>query len=276
MASGPSGKAGDAAGYAALASARRIPTPVTSRLTLSQLPPLTTQQAMQGTYMGTSVQYSASNVPVAQDTFMPTNDSWTAYGMLDSNARNTLIQVARAKYGASARIEQSWLKGLYSEGVGMSQNWTKYAGERVNPLDALQRAYLQGDTRFLEGPGGGGSGGGGGGYGGGGGGYNGPVVQTRLTDPDTANYIVDQALTTYLGRAASTKESEAFKRALARHEIANPTVTEQTPGSTTTVGGSNAQAYAQEWAQSRQGASEHSAAVGFLNTFLNALGDPVG
>lgn len=269
-------KARDASGYAAMAAARSMPTPVTSRLTLSQLPPLTTQQAQQGTYYGTNLQWSASNVPVASDTFVPTNDSWTMYGMLDAKARGTLTQIARAKYGSDAPIEQSWLKGLYTEGVGMSQNWTKYAGERVNPIDALYRAYVQGDTRFLEGPGGsGGGGGGGGGFGGGGGGYNGPVVQTRVTDPDTANYIVDQALETYLGRQASNAESAAFKRALAKHEIANPTVTESGPGSSVTVGGSNAQAFAEEWAQSRKGASEHSAAVGFLNTFLNALGNPV-
>lgn len=260
-----------AEGYAALAAARSIPTPVTSRLGLSQLPRLTEQQAAQGVYFGTSVQYSASNIPVPQDTFIPTNESWTTYGMLDEQARATLVQIAQAKY-PSWNGDPSWLKGLYSEGIGMSRNWTMYAGERVNPIDALYRAYVQGDTRFLEGPGAAGPGGGGGG---GGGGYSGPVVQTRVTDPDTADYIADQALRTYLGRSASQAEAAAFRRALARHEVQNPTVTQSTPGSSTTVGGSNAQAFAEEWAQSREGASEHSAAVGFLNTFLSSLGNPV-
>ena len=89
-------KARDAAGYAALASARVMPTPVTSRLQLSSMPPLTSQQASQGVYFGSNVQYSASNVPVISDTFVPQNDAWTTFGMLDEKARGLLVNIAAA------------------------------------------------------------------------------------------------------------------------------------------------------------------------------------
>jgi hypothetical protein len=229
------------------------------------LPPLTPQQAAQGVYHGSNI-VGVSNV--VKDTFIPTQESWKGYSTLDAAGNATFDKIMDAKYPKGWL--PSWKKGVYSEIVQMSLTHTNQTGQRISPLDAGMLYYVQG------GGAGGGSGGSGGGGGGGGGGYSGPVTQTRLTDPDTAEYIVNQSLTQYLGRAASQKESAAFLKALNRHERANPTVTTPTgaAGSVAT-GGSNAQAYAEEYAQSRKGASEHTAAVDFLNTFLSSLGNPV-
>ena len=109
----------------------------------------------------------------------------------------------------------------------------------------------------------------------GGGAYTGPVTQVRLTDPDTAMALVDQSLQSALGRGASQKEKQRFMEALRKYEMANPTVTTGDQTGSVTTGGSNAQVFAQRFAQSQEGSAEFAAATTFLDAFLGALGNPV-
>jgi hypothetical protein len=112
-----------------------------------------------------------------------------------------------------------------------------------------------------------------------------------LTDPGTAENLVDQALTQYLGRKASDKEVANFRRALAANERANPRTVSQgttttrtkdgkevTETSSATVergGGFNPSQFAQDWAEEKQGVAEYQAATTFLDSFIGSLKNPL-
>ena len=119
----------------------------------------------------------------------------------------------------------------------------------------------------------------------GGGGAGGPVTSTqtsiRLTDPTTARGLVDSALNNYLGRNATDKEREAFRKALNMKEQAAPTVTQQTTTPTgkrssstvsTTTGGFDPATFAKEYAAGVEGAGEFQAATSLLDSFIQAIG----
>lgn len=103
-----------------------------------------------------------------------------------------------------------------------------------------------------------------------------------LTDPGTAQTLVDQALEQYLGRKANDKETATFRKALAAAQMANPQVTQSaTSGGTNSTsstlrsGGFNPQTFAEEWALGQKGAGEYQAATTFLDTFMGSLGNPM-
>lgn len=261
-------------------------TPLTQRMSL---PPLTQQQAAQGVYVGerqmegvtnTNTIYGVARASQGLNTepvFVPQSDMWKGYLTLSEDGQKTLDSIMDAKYGAG-KWGPSWRKNVWSELVQASLQTTMYTGERMSPLDIGVAGYINGDPRFQSGDGSGGGGGGGGG-----GGYSGPITQvsTRLTDPDTAGYIVNQALEQYLGRGATAKERDAFTKALNAHEAKNPTVSVTTPGgagmsSSVTKGGSNAQAFAEEYGAAQEGSAEYTAATTFLGAFMDSLSNPVG
>lgn len=104
-----------------------------------------------------------------------------------------------------------------------------------------------------------------------------------LTNPSQAKTLVNNALSQYLGRAATQKEQQAFLAALNAEERKSPSVTSGTQtqtagGSSTkgvTTGGMSSAQFAQDWALKQQGAGEHVAATTYLDTFLSALANPV-
>jgi hypothetical protein len=110
---------------------------------------------------------------------------------------------------------------------------------------------------------------------GGAGRYTGPVTTVRLTDPDTAMTLIDQSLQGALGRSASEQERNRFLKALREYEMKNPYVSTGDKTGSITTGGSNAQAFAQRYAQAQEGAAEYESATTFLDAFLGALGNPV-
>jgi hypothetical protein len=203
------------------------------------------------------------------DRFIPTEDVWGGYASLPPEQVNTLIEIMNVKAGG-----RSWnpeeLKGLWADGVLASNYAVRYAGERLSPLDALRRFYLYGEQvagiseERRSGRGGGG-------------GYSGPITQTRLTDPKTAEGLLDNSLKSYLGRAATGKEKSAFLKALNRYEAENPTVTTPVgPGGTVTTGGAAPTQFAEEFAQAQEGAAEYGAATTYFDAFLDAIKNPVG
>lgn len=111
----------------------------------------------------------------------------------------------------------------------------------------------------------------------GGGGTGGPstTTQVRLSDPQTAQAILDDALAKSLGRQATAAEAARFRRTLNRMEAKNPTVTRSmrtgAGASVVTTGGFNPSTFAQEYAQGMQGSAEFQAATTFLDAFMNAL-----
>jgi hypothetical protein len=180
----------------------------------------------------------------------------------------------------------SWIRNRWASAQAESRRLIQEEGMYVTPIELMTRYAMQM-------AGGGGSGGGGGGYGGyggygggGGGGGGGPTTSINtnvtLTDPDTARTLLDQALSSYLGREATPQEQKKFLAALNEHEKASPTVTtsvtnaagQVVTSSTSTQGGANSADFAKEFAQKKEGFSEYQAATTFLDAFMGALEAP--
>ena len=123
--------------------------------------------------------------------------------------------------------------------------------------------------------------------GGGGGGGGGPFRQVdrsvSLTDRGTANQIINNALTGYLGREATQVEQQAFLKALNLQEKQNPTVTvregvssgSNTTSTTNQTGGFNRDDFAQRFAKSQEGYAEYQTATTYLDAFIDALENPM-
>lgn len=139
---------------------------------------------------------------------------------------------------------------------------------------AYQRGIL-GENGQFKAPGGSGSGG--------------PKTTTStsrsvsLTDNDTAHAVLDQALSTYLGRRASEDELSSFVNSLHKHERKNARVTTttattgggSTSSSSVTRGGSNSQQYAVDYARAQEGSAEYQAATDFMDEFISAIKNPM-
>lgn len=161
----------------------------------------------------------------------------------------------------------NWTNGKLQYYWGQSvdgANYDLYANDRyLNPLDLFPRVIGQAaQDRASRG-------------GGGGGGGPSMTTQVRLSDPQTARGLLDQALTQALGREASVAEQRRFMRALNRAEAAAPTVTRSmrtgAGASVVTTGGFNPSTFAQEYAEGMQGSAEFQAATTYLDAFMNAL-----
>jgi len=120
--------------------------------------------------------------------------------------------------------------------------------------------------------------------GGGAGGVSSSISKSvQLTDPTTARGLIDNALSSYLGRKANTKEQQAFFKALNVQEQRNPTITSTTSvsgkgsssSSSTTTGGFSPSTFAQEWAAGQEGSGEFQAATSLLDTFIKSIGAKV-
>jgi hypothetical protein len=167
-------------------------------------------------------------------------------------------------------VPQSWLPGVWHRAVTRSA--MEYErGVKMTPIDALEmeineyQAWQETNGR---------SSGGGGSYGygyGGGGGYGGGSVSTvQLTNPTDARIILNQAMSQYMGRQATSKEIEQFVRALNAQEMANP-ITQAFEGDTTVQsGGFNPATFAEDYARAQEGSSEFQAA-NLLGSFMGML-----
>lgn len=109
--------------------------------------------------------------------------------------------------------------------------------------------------------------------GGGGGGRAPEITKTvNLTDPGTAETLINQALQQYLGRQASDVEVKQFRKALRKAERGAPTEIDIEGTTQIRKGGFNPSTFAQEYAEGMEGAAEYQAATTFLDTFIGSLG----
>jgi hypothetical protein len=124
---------------------------------------------------------------------------------------------------------------------------------------------------------------GGGGGGGGGGPFSSTSRRISLTDAGTANQIINQALSRYMGRQATAQEQKQFLKALNVQERENVTTT-VTKGNVSadgrvrdetsvTKGGFNRDDFAEKFSKSREGYAEYQAATTYLDAFIGALED---
>lgn len=218
--------------------------------------------------------FEASHYAVGQQAYdRGHNYAKEGYNNLNANDQKVLDYIKKnIPYG-----KQMTYKSLWERGVGLA-NSAAQQGINITPLQALEDLLLTENGKD------GSSSGGGGGGGGGGGAYSQTSVAYSLTDPETAERLVNASLQTYLGRDASAKERSAFYRALNAYEQRNPTITNSagvsgsgghTSSTSNTRGGANPTQFAEDWAQSQEGAGEFRASTELLDTFMSALDNPL-
>lgn len=208
----------------------------------------------------------------------------TGRGVTYANAAKG-VQEAQAHYGLMSLAEQKRLKGLW-EAVGKNLGyrtprsfWNEIVTASVNsgmtPWQAMEKAKAEGvgatpdpatAKAAPKGP------------------YVGPTSSSNVTlsNPGDAKALVNNALSTYLGRDATEKEQAAFYAQLTAAQAANP---QQSVGTTDGVnhsstgvdsGGVNKEQMAKDFAQSRPGYSEYQGATTYLDAFIKTLKNPVG
>lgn len=191
--------------------------------------------------------------------YRPVSYAVAMFDMLTPKQRGEWANLAKSYIGYDASIERQ--RSLWESTTLRAAQLGQITQQPISAWQLLQQdAEYESGRRASKG---------------GGGAYTGPVTQVRLTDPDTAMALIDQSLQGVLGRSASQKEKQRFMSALREYEMKNPTVTTGGQTGSVTTGGSNAQVFAQRFAQAQEGSAEFSAATTFLDAFLGALGNPV-
>lgn len=160
------------------------------------------------------------------------------------------------------------IKGFWEQAVNISRAEAA-RGNTVSVRGAFNNLFANAEALGISARGAGASGGGGGG------GAPRITETVNLTDPGTAQLLVDQALEQYLGRKASEQEVKKFRRALAKAERGAPTRIDIEGSRQTTSGGFNPAAFAQEFARGMEGSAEYQTATTFLDEFMSALGPRV-
>jgi hypothetical protein len=184
----------------------------------------------------------------------------TAYGNLSPQSSKKLFSTLDKYYG-KGRWNVSYIKNFWLEGAQISAS-ELLKGNKVSVLDAFDKIIEQAAAAGVD-------------LGGGG---KGPDItkSISLTDPQTAETLIDQALQQYLGRKASVAEVEDFRKSLTRAEKRAPVEVDVVGGDTSVrSGGFNPAVFAQQYAEGMEGAAEYQAATTFLDAFIGAIGPRV-
>lgn len=185
----------------------------------------------------------------------------TAYTSLSKDAFGKLVSTMDQYYG-KGRWNASYIKNFWAEALQISSN-ALVKGEKIPVMDVFDNLLAQAAAAGLTPSGAGGGGG--------------PkITQTvKLTDPQTAETIIDQALQQYLGRKASDTEVKSFRKALRGAEMESPSRVDTQGTTAITSGGFNPAVFAQQYAEGMEGAAEYQAATTFLDAFIGAIGPRV-
>lgn len=172
---------------------------------------------------------------------------------LDDEEYMTWSSEVSKSLGWDVQKDPNRLKSEYTNAVLGAAAYQKDTGRDISPLQYIQ---MQNERRARLGllPDKKGSGSG----------YSRVV---SLSNAGDARVLVDNALTEYLGRAATEEESSAFLKLLNSQERANPTIS--TPGSQT--GGVNREQVAKEFGRSRKDAAEFMADTQYMDWFMNKI-----
>jgi hypothetical protein len=184
------------------------------------------------------------------DGFMSINKAEAMFDFMLPERYALIQQYASSQSGTNVKSTNS-VRTAYSQLLERTANYNEIMGEQISVFDYARMGIAQ---RGLPQPSGGGGGGGGG---------SGTNVQVRLSSQSDAEALVDQALTSYLGRQADEQERANFYKLLNRVERQNPLVTQTTASgrssSSVTTGGVNTQQVATEFALSQDDAAEYMA-----------------
>ena len=193
------------------------------------------------------------------------------FAMLSPKATQKIAQDAQKWAGYSNPVPQQNLPGFYQNMVKIAYQAQTQFGVKISPLEAYDWWKKKTGGIYASATGTGGAGGGGGG-----GGVAAPTKRVNLTDPDTAEQLVNSALETYLGRRANAKEIDAFRGALRKKEIRNPTEVDIQGDTAITKGGVSPTVQAEKFAMAQEGAAEYQASTTLLDTFIQSIKNPVG
>jgi len=201
--------------------------------------------------------YDSGAISTSSDVYQSVeNLSKIDYQALPQNFKDTLRRQASKFYGAG--MMDSYLNGFWTQQVNAAAQYQARTGERVSPVELYD--YLSRNNPAAGAAGAAGKGG-----------ASAPTKAVNLTDPDTANTLLDQALGTYIGRAANDTEKQMFRKALKEHELKNPSKTTIQGDTAIKSGGSNSATFAKDFAQQQEGSAEFTAATSLMDTFIDAL-----
>lgn len=172
---------------------------------------------------------------------------------LDDNEYLAWSAEVSKSLGWDVQKDPNRLKSEYVNTVLGAAAYQKDTGRDVSPFDYLKMQNERRERLGLLKP-----------QGGSGSGYSRVV---SLSNPQDARVLVDNALTEYLGRAATEEESAQFLKILNAQERANPQV--NTPGSQS--GGVNREQIAKEFGRSRDDAAEFMANTQYMDWFMNKI-----
>lgn len=187
------------------------------------------------------------------------------YATLNEKQLNQLFGKMDSIYGKGI-WQLSWVRGMWEEANTISAQELR-AGRKlpvISAFDNIIEAYAA-SGRAPDGSTTGGRG-------------SGSAEITKainLTDPGTAETLLDQTLQGYLGRKATNKEVSEFRKALRKAEMASPQETDIEGDTVIRGGGFNAATFADNYAQGMEGAGEFQAVTTFLDSFIDALGPRV-
>ena len=173
---------------------------------------------------------------------------------LPDEAQKKLYAQAKVYYGRPDGGIDSYMDSFWQLAVETAQQLQISRGERISPLEA----YAITNQERMDSQKKGGSGGG-------------PTKAVNLTDPDTARILVDQALSTYIGREANKTERKTFRKALRQYEMKNPDAVNVEGDTRIKGGGSNSAQFAETFARQQEGSAEYVAATSLMDTFIDAL-----
>ena len=202
--------------------------------------------------------YDSGAISASSDVYQSIESlSKVQYAALPQNFRDTLYRQAKQYYKLDV-VPISYMNNFWVEQVNTAAQLQSRTGERVSPIEAFDYVYADSmKSMYGSGPGGGKA--------------AGPTKAVNLTDPDTANTLLDQALSTYIGRAANDTEKQMLRKALKEHELKNPSKTTVQGDTAIKSGGSNSATFAKDFAQQQEGSAEFTAATSLMDTFIDAL-----
>jgi len=98
------------------------------------------------------------------------------------------------------------------------------------------------------------------------------ITATDYLSEDSANSLVNNALQSYLGRAATDEEKSNFYQALHTAQGNQPSVSTTDQSSRVSTTGLDVNAFAENYAKSQPDYAEYQGATKYLDLFLGALG----
>ena len=200
--------------------------------------------------------YDSGAISASSDVYQSVESlSKVDYQALPQNFRDALYRQATVSYGYPPPMQN--MNSFWVGQVNAAAQYQTRTGERVSPIELYDYVYKD-SLSSTDGNSGRG-------------GLAAPTKAVNLTDPDTANTLLDQALGTYIGRAANDTEKQMFRKALKEHELKNPSKTTVQGDTAIKSGGSNSATFAKDFAQQQEGSAEFTAATSLMDTFIDAL-----